>query len=614
MVMSAPAAKAMNESTMTLDNIASVEIIQVSGTRLGDLPIGAFSILSRDQIAQINPSSTIDLLARIPHVDVAQNGNAGGLSYVSIRGGEFNFTLVSIDGIVVNDSTNSRGGGFDFNQINPASIERIEVYRGGINSIYGADAISGVINIVTRDSTEPVFTLEVGTHKQINSSLTLSHDINEKFSLLGSVSSQKKEKSEFEGVNSEQFLVKGRYQELQLNVAGLLTYNQTYANGFTEDSGGELFASPYVSEQRESEQSLLGLTTEYTLNDKASVKAQLSWLKRSEDIANPGITEGLFSGIPASLITSNYERLELDLYSALTFNDKTQIILGGNHRRQDGNNRGTLDFGFPLPVNYDFIQSISSVYIEAQHQVSEWTLEGSARYDSPEDFDNEMSFRLGAAYTLNDKHELFAVFNQGYKLPSFFALAHPLVGNIELQPERSDNFEIGFLSQISTDLRYTISYYENKFEDLVDFDAALFTNVNRNRVDTSGVELDVTTKINDLISLDANIRYLEIQADAGVSLRKRPNISGNLRLNMALKQSVTALFVDFRDDYLDSSIATGYVRLPGYAVLGVSSTIELSRKIQLIFNLENVMRKRIENSVGFIQDEREARVGLIYSF
>lgn len=592
----------------------SIEVIQVSATRLDNSPIGASSVLTRAEISQINPASTIDLLARMPHVDVSQNSNSGGLSFISIRGGEFNFTLVTIDGIAVNDSTNSRGGGFDFNQINPAAIERIEVYRGGINTIYGGDAISGVINIVTRDATAPVLILELGQQKQLNGSLTTSHKINDDLGILASVSTRNKEVSSFENIAADQLLLKARYQKSKLDLAGLYTYNQSKVNSFSEDSGGQIFANPMIAEKRDSEQSLIGLNAKYKYDSQLSVNLSLSYLHREEEIDNPGIVDAVFSGIPASIITSEYKRSEIDVFSTIKLAQNSQTIIGANLRQQDGSNRGFLDFGFPLPVDYDFSQDISSAYIETKHQVNDWTFEASARYDSPEDFDNETTFRIGAAYLLSQKSSLFSLVNQGYKLPSFFALAHPLVGNSELKPERSRNFELGFSSQISDDIFYSLVYFENQFKDLVDFDAELFTNVNRNSVDTSGIELDINAKLSSRINLTANMRYLDIDTEQGVVLRKRPNISGNLRFEAVYENISASVYVDFRDDFRDSSIASGFVRLSGYTSLGISTTVDLLEQLQLTLNIENALGQKREDSVGFIQDDVEARFGVIYQF
>ncbi|WP_395338864.1 TonB-dependent receptor plug domain-containing protein [Ningiella sp. W23] len=600
------------QQSSVIDN--EIEKISITGTRLGDAPVGALSVLSRAEIEQINPASTIDLLRRIPHLDIAENGNAGGFSYVSIRGGEFNFTLVTIDGVAVNDSTNSRGGGFDFNQINPSAIERIEVYRGGINTIYGGEAVSGVINIVTRDSSEPVLTLEAGNNSQLNASLTGSTELAPNTSLLASVSTQNKRISSFEELNSHQGMAKLSADQNKANYSLLMTYNQTDVSGFTEDSGGPLFAQPQVAETRDSDQWLLSANANWTFTNNFSLSANASWLNREETIDNPGIAEGVFSGIPASVVTSEYERAELDVFSNYQVHENTLLIVGANIRQQDGKNRGTLDFGFPLPVDYDFSQDTRSAFAEIRHSIDALTIEASLRYDSPDDFDSETSFRLGASWEVASNTRVFAVFNQGYKLPSFFALAHPLVGNSELQPELSDNFEVGFESAVSDDIRYSLVYFANQFEDLVDFDAELFTNVNRNQVDTSGLEFDLSAQLSRDLSFIINARYLDIDADEGVTLRKRPNISGNVRLDWRYNDFNSSVFVDFRDDFLDSSIATGFVRLGGHAVVGASSTYRYNEQMQFTLNIENVFGKAVEDAVGFVQDDVEARVGIVYQF
>nr|WP_168710981.1 TonB-dependent receptor [Ningiella ruwaisensis] len=594
--------------------LASVEQIKVTGTRLPDAPVGALSIISREEIEQINPASTIDLLRRVPHLDIAENGNAGGFSYVSIRGGEFNFTLVMIDGVAVNDSTNSRGGGFDFNQVNPAAIERIEVYRGGINTIYGGEAVSGVINIITREQTRPVISLEAGSNRQLNASLTGSHAVTENIDLLLSASTQNKTVSDFESVHSRQGLAKLSVDGERSQYNALVTYNSTDVEGFTEDSGGELLAIPRISEARDSEQWLFSTTGIWSVKDSVKLHGNLSFLEREESINNPGIAPGVFDGIPASLITSEYERGEVDLYADWRVSPETSFIAGLNLRQQDGKNRGTLDFGFPLPVDYDFSQDTKSAFVEAQHTIDALTIQGSIRYDSPDDFDSETSFRLGANYALDETSKLFAVFNQGYKLPSFFALAHPLVGNADLQPERSDNFELGFEHSIGNDLSYSLVYFYNQFEDLIDFDAALFTNVNRNAVDTQGIEFDTRFALSNNVALTANVRYLDIDADQGVTLRKRPSWAGNLQLDYTYQALSTAIFVDFRDEFLDSAIPTGYVELGGYATLGASALYDFNEHIDITFNIENALGKEYQDAVGFVQDDIEVRFGLIYAF
>src|SRR6266853_2321077 len=118
------------------------------------MPLAATSasvtILTRDYIESSRADNAADLLRTAPFLQVAQSGAPGGLTTVTIRGGKPNFTLVLMDGIPVNDITNLLGGSFVFSSLALDNIEQVEIVRGPLSSIYGSDAIGGVINFISR--------------------------------------------------------------------------------------------------------------------------------------------------------------------------------------------------------------------------------------------------------------------------------------------------------------------------------------------------------------------------------------------------------------------------------------------------------------------------------
>ena len=111
------------------------------------------TVISREQIAAQQATSVTELLRQVPGVHIDQAGARGGISSVYVRGSDPNFTVVLIDGVKVNDPTNSRGGSFDFSTLSTDNIERIEIVRGPLSAVYGSDALGGVINIITRRGT-----------------------------------------------------------------------------------------------------------------------------------------------------------------------------------------------------------------------------------------------------------------------------------------------------------------------------------------------------------------------------------------------------------------------------------------------------------------------------
>ncbi|GAA0854626.1 TonB-dependent receptor plug domain-containing protein [Aliiglaciecola litoralis] len=591
----------------------NIETMQVTGSRIIDSNQASFTALNRDQIDQINPVSTLDLLRRIPNLVVAENG-VGGLSFVSLRGGESNFTLIMIDGIAVNDSTNSRGGGFDFSQINPEAIESIEVSRGGISAIYGGEAISGVIHIITRNNASQSVGIEIGTDELFNANLMLAKNFDNGVNLLASLSTRQRQQSTSAKAQSQQGLFKLGYQSDFSKHAFLVTLSDSDNTSFAEDSGGMLFADPRTPEYRNSQQWLVGLNSEFQLDEQLQLHSKLSWLNREESSVHPGINQGVLSGIPASDIVSEFERKEIEVYTDYALNQNINLITGLTLRSAEGSNDGTLDFGFPLPVDYVLKQDTRSAFAEAQYRQSSYALNLGWRYDDSDDFDSETSLRVAANYFANDQVTLFAVYNEGYKLPSFFALAHPLVGNPQLLPERSENIEIG-MAYSENGQELTVTFFDNHFTDLVDFDAQLFTNVNRSRVDSAGLELSFVSELQSWLNLSADISYVEVNLNDGVSqLRRRPQWFGSASLDAHWQRLSVTLFMDFRDRYLDSSIPTGLIELGGYAKYGLAASWQVSQAMIATFNIDNFLAREYQESVGFVNDEANLRVGLQYQF
>lgn len=132
--------------------------------RLGDLTQSA-EILTTDDIERLWAASATEVLRQIPGTNVIQQGGRGGVSSILLRGGEPNFTVVLIDGVQVNDPTNTRGGSFDIGSLEQAQVARVETVFGAMSPIYGSDALSGVVNFLTRDAgSGSDVSLEGGTH------------------------------------------------------------------------------------------------------------------------------------------------------------------------------------------------------------------------------------------------------------------------------------------------------------------------------------------------------------------------------------------------------------------------------------------------------------------
>ena len=590
------------------------EQITIFGERISQLEGQPSQVITQEQINKIAPANLTDLLKKIPHVQLTETSLTGGLPFLSIRGGETNFTLIMIDGVIVNNPTNSRGGGFDFNQLTPLIIERIEIYRGGTSAIFGGEAISGAINFITKTEGQNAISLTLGSKQHLQASATLSRSFNNTSALIV-VSRQEQEGSYNSSIKNENVLFKLENNSNVSKHSMLATHSSQSSQAFGEDSGGEAFAIPKINETRDSTQNLLAFDNSFVLENDITVFANISLLDHEEQVVNPGIYEGVLSGIPSSKITSSYQKTDIDLFVQWGLSENWEVNLGANQKYANGNNVGTIDFGFQVPVDYTLKQKTRSVYAESSSTHDKLSVNLGFRYDDSEQFEEELSSRFNVNYQLNSVINIFAVLDEGYKLPSFFALAHPLVGNKDLKPERSSNNEIGIkYSGHSLDLMY-INYFYNEYSDLVDFDAELFTSVNRSQVRSEGVEFGLNSgnRIWPVIAFDAT--YLDVEAEEqDVKLRRRPKWFGNVSIDFNWNYFTLSTFVSMKSDFYDSSIPTGLVKLGGYGTIGATGNWQYSEQTRLYFTVNNIWRKSYQESVGFINDDALFRFGIDYVF
>jgi len=137
----------------------------VSASRIPSPPgetVTSTTVIGKAEIEAKQPVSLTELLRNVPGVHIDQNGGRGGVASIYTRGADPNFTLLLVDGIQMNDPLNSRGGSFNLSNLDVAGIERIEIVRGPLASVYGSAAIGGVINIITRrGGSEPQGSVEL---------------------------------------------------------------------------------------------------------------------------------------------------------------------------------------------------------------------------------------------------------------------------------------------------------------------------------------------------------------------------------------------------------------------------------------------------------------------
>lgn len=589
---------------------AAQDPITITGSRVGATT--GYSAVDEEEIARRSADTLLETLNDLAGIRAFSTGGDAGGSFVSIRGGEPNFTLVLVEGIRLNNPTNSRGGAFDFFGLDPQAIDAVEVSRGAGSPVYGSDALAGVVNLRLRAPATPGLT--AGVRASVNSEGNRNAGV---MAGLGWSSG---------GLNADI----GRHVDHALDDGSELERTQAVAHAqqrlggfsaratglysesdflrFPEDSGGPRLAVNRALEVGRQEIAAIGLTIRRDAVAAVRPALSLSYTDQSDDLDTPAIAPGVLDPTPPLTTSTRFRRFEGVAEVGVR---RGRITASGGVALIDerGTSEGVMMIGFPVPTGFRQDRTTFGAFAEARAAVSDAvTIDLGMRHDRFGGGADSTSASAAASLRLSPGgSSLFGRIASGYKLPSFYALSHPLVGNPDLSPEHSRTIEGGIVHPWDRgSLRATL--FANRYRDLVDFDPATFSLVNRDRVRVRGVELEGRLQPARTVSLRAALTYLDLEPS---TLRGRPSWQGNVRgawqasprleLNAALRGNSRVF---------DSSIPTGPIFSDGHVEFDLGLQYRLSPNARITLSGRNLTDARFEDAVGFPSPGRMVRIGL----
>ena len=574
--------------------------------------------ISQEELLSLSTHSLVDALRQLPSIWVEEQGGPGGLTAITLRGAESNHTLVLLDGVQLNDPTNTRGGAFDVNNINIDSIKRIEIIRGAQSAIYGPDALAGVIHIITVEPTQNAqhsINISAGEDSYKTASITTTGTIN---SLGYAVKIQGKDAGEpIEGssAKNKEALVKLNWQQDSHKIDFSYRYLDGEKTSFPEQSGGPLFAQSRDLDNSDFTDQNAALAWQLQVNEKWRSKVQATWFNREEVLSSPGIPP--YFSVPPNGSNTDFTRESFSWVNTIGDEKSVWGNIGLETKHESGESLGYIT-GFDVPVNFALDRRINSAFINLNVYANESLLiQASGRRDLPDDFDRSDSGQIGTRYQINENLSWFANAGQGFKLPSFFALGHPLVGNNELKPETATTRDTGIEWKAGS-TSINLSYFRNTYENLIDFDNESFRNVNRaDTIDTRGTEAEIQWQSADRHwQLGAHVSYADI--DAQYPLMGRPEIKAGANaiftLNDSWQFNTNYLWVD---DRLAASQYTGeslIETLDQYNRLDLGAKWKLNKNFFMSLRIENITDEKFYNDIGFPAVGRTGFVGASLSF
>lgn len=565
------------------------------------------TVIGQDEIEQVQGADIERVLRRAPGVTFTRNGGPGGFTGVRVRGAGAEQLLVLIDGVRVADP-GAPGGGFDFGNLTAGNIEKLDLLRGSNSTIWGSDAIGGVLAVTTRASSELTASAEYGADD--TAYLTAAGGASGDSYFLGSSGSWyttdgfSSAASGVEPDGFEQWALNGQARAY-LSPTFELFARGRWAEGDLDIDG---FPAPL-----------------FAFADTAETQATRQYSGAAGAIYD---TADLF--VAASFSFADTERAFFDPASGSA---PTYTTDGHSNRAEL---RGEWRPIGPFIVNFggegewtrfaslfDAPQStrIFGAYAQAGVEFGPLAAHAGLRHDDHARFGGATSFGADASYAVAPDLRLRASVGEGFKAPTLFQLASEF-GNPALRPERATSFDLGLAWRTRAAPTYAaLTLFRRDSEDLIDFVSCFgvsggictgrpfgtYDNVGRARAEGFEVELGATPAE----SLRTRAVYSYVRArdrEAGADLARRPRHALTASLDWATPLGLM-LGGDVRlvgDSFDDAGNVT---RLDGYALADLRASFSLGEQVELFGRIENLTDADNTEVAGYGTRGRAAFVG-----
>ena len=581
-------ASAQNES-LAQENI---DTIVVTATRLGQTATetgSSLSIITAEEIEELGLIYVLDAVAQAPGVTINQNGTFGGNASVRIRGASSEQTVVLIDGIPVNDPS-SPGGGFNFARLDTENIERIEVLKGPQSTLWGTDAIGGIVSITTKSPGAgfggEAFA-EYGSFNTLRGGASVANasDVGDFRLAAVTVSSDGISKADENNGNDEE----DGYDSLTLSAKGglnlpgdarlsadvLWTDAETEFDSFSSGAQGSVGDGDEVSE---TEETAANVSLTVPLIDG---RLDNLFLVGHSDIKR----ENFRAGLPS--FDADGERLLYRYQGTLNANDRHRLAFGAEREETTANDDETS------------IDGLFALY--ELRPIGDLTITAGLRHDDHERFGSESTTRLASVWSLSDNLSFRASWGEGFKAPTIFQTTFFCCGatepNAELKAETSEAFDAG-VEWLSSDGRFQLgaAVFRQETENLIDFDFAIGGYLNIDEVESTGLELSGALALSDTLSLSLDYAYIDAEDGDGNALPRLPEHSGDLTLSYAPAGPFSGAVL-LR--YNGSETHTDTTTLDSWLRVDLTGRYALSERVEVYGRIENLFDEDYQQILGY---------------
>lgn len=568
------------ETTSDDQNLNEVIVTANRYSQNVDETLSSATVITRDDIEKSTAQDLPALLSRVAGLDIRPSGTYGKNTSSFMRGTNSSHLLTLIDGIKLYSAT---AGSTSLQHIPLDQIERIEIVRGPRSSVYGSEAIGGVIQIFTRKgSSKPSASANVGLGSNNSKELSASFSgATDKANFNLTASSFKTDgidaivhttPNDDDGYTNDSVSASFDYQ-----------FNSSFAfkSSFMNAQGNTLYDNCFNSSFISSDDCSTDFTQQ-TFSNTLHITPEGMWdaqlqIGTSRDL-NDSFWEGADNG------SFNTKRDDAAFINNLQITDDQLIVLGVDYAEDDVS---TSAYPAGTPETRDNI----GIFAAWNAQFNSMDIELNLRRDDNEQFNTHNTGSIAFGMPISDNIQTFVSYGTAFKAPTFNELYFPFFGVPTLVPEESESFEIGIRGKYNSG-NWSFNVYQTNIDNLISYDSTIFLANNIDKSQITGAELVSSTRllqwnINTSLSYtdpvnksgDNNGKQLVARAKETLSITVDRNI-GHYNVGVAL------LAQSKRYQNSDNSVSTA-----GYGVVDLSVNYNFTSQFKLAVQLNNILDK-----------------------
>jgi len=584
--------------------LAGVEEVIVTATRLPSLLEDApgARVVTEAEIERRGAVFAADVLETLPGINIARNGAFGGVTYVRQRGQGSEKTLVLVDGMPTGDPSQP-GGGFDLSSFELADIARVEVLSGPQGSLWGSDAIGGVISFTTRETDGLRAEVEAGAYGTVRGALAAGR-AEDRFAYGITVSglttdgiSKAANGTEADGFETRTAGLNGRYAlGRRITVDGRVRYNRSRAeiDGYDAD-----FAFGDTAEVYETETA----TAFGRLRAEGFAGLDHAFSVSVLDTERAGFGGGFPYGYAA-------ER-QVYRYAAERGRAQDPYAIAFGVERED--TAAQLSDGSEADLG------AAAAFAVGRLVRGPLTATLSGRYDDPDRYDGQATGRAALVYALGGGFDLQGAYGQGFRTPSISQTACDFcfpAGPADLRPERAEGAELGLAwASPGGGLRAAITGYRLEVQDQIEFAPGpdfSFRYQNIAETLTRGLEAEAAAALPGGVSVRAAYAYTDAEKrGTGARLLRVPEHQGSTVVSWTGARVDAAFTVRAESSQADTDPSSfAPAEREGFVTADLAGSYALTEGVRATLRVENLFDRGFQQVLGYGEPGRSAYVGL----